>query len=62
MDTRHPSCSTPTAAAPRPGLGIVAAGMFGVVLFVTYSLQQTIGLPPMQTGFAGVTISPRRGA
>jgi hypothetical protein len=52
----------PDRGSPRPGLGIVAAGMFGVVLFLTYSLQQTIGLPPMQTGFAGVTISPRRGA
>jgi hypothetical protein len=30
--------------------------MFGVVQFLTYSLQQTLGLSPIQTRFAFVPI------
>jgi EmrB/QacA subfamily drug resistance transporter len=32
--------------------GIAGAGMFGVFLFLTYYLQQTLGYSPIQTGFA----------
>jgi EmrB/QacA subfamily drug resistance transporter len=34
------------------GVGIVGAGMFGVFLFLTYYLQQTLGFSPIETGFA----------
>jgi EmrB/QacA subfamily drug resistance transporter len=33
-------------------VGVVGAGMFGVFLFLTYYLQQTLGLSPIQTGLA----------
>jgi EmrB/QacA subfamily drug resistance transporter len=33
-------------------IGIAGAGMFGVFLFLTYFLQQTLGYSPIQTGFA----------
>jgi EmrB/QacA subfamily drug resistance transporter len=33
-------------------LGIAGAGMFGVFLFLTYYLQQTLGYTPIETGFA----------
>jgi EmrB/QacA subfamily drug resistance transporter len=33
-------------------LGIAGAGMFGVFLFLTYYLQQTLGYSPIETGFA----------
>jgi EmrB/QacA subfamily drug resistance transporter len=32
--------------------GIAGAGMFGVFLFLTYYLQQTLGYSPIETGFA----------
>ncbi|HVP01538.1 MAG TPA: MFS transporter [Solirubrobacteraceae bacterium] len=33
-------------------VGLAAAGMFGVFLFLTYYLQQNLGLSPVQTGLA----------
>jgi EmrB/QacA subfamily drug resistance transporter len=33
-------------------IGVVGAGMFGVFLFLTYYLQQTLGFTPIQTGLA----------
>jgi EmrB/QacA subfamily drug resistance transporter len=33
-------------------VGVVGAGMFGVFLFLTYYLQQTLGFSPVQTGLA----------
>jgi len=33
-------------------VGIVGAGMFGVFLFLTYYLQQTLGFSPVETGLA----------
>jgi EmrB/QacA subfamily drug resistance transporter len=33
-------------------VAIVGAGMFGVFLFLTYYLQQTLGFSPLQTGLA----------
>src|SRR5437588_2889755 len=33
-------------------LGVLGAGMFGVFLFLTYYLQQTLGYSPIQTGVA----------
>jgi EmrB/QacA subfamily drug resistance transporter len=33
-------------------IGIAGAGMFGVFLFLTYYLQQTLGYSPIETGFA----------
>ena len=33
-------------------IGISGAGMFGVFLFLTYYLQQTLGFSPIQTGLA----------
>ena len=33
-------------------VGIAGAGMFGVFLFLTYYLQQTLGFSPIQTGLA----------
>jgi EmrB/QacA subfamily drug resistance transporter len=33
-------------------VGIVGAGMFGVFLFLTYYLQQTLGFSPIKTGLA----------
>jgi EmrB/QacA subfamily drug resistance transporter len=32
--------------------GLASIGMFGVFLFLTYYLQQTLGFSPVQTGFA----------
>jgi EmrB/QacA subfamily drug resistance transporter len=32
--------------------GLVSIGMFGVFLFLTYYLQQTLGFSPIETGFA----------
>jgi EmrB/QacA subfamily drug resistance transporter len=37
-------------------IGIVGAGMFGVFLFLTYYLQQTLGFSPIQTGLAFLPI------
>src|SRR5215211_1427081 len=33
-------------------VGLVGAGMFGVFLFLTYYLQQTLGFSPIETGLA----------
>jgi predicted MFS family arabinose efflux permease len=33
-------------------VGLVGAGMFGVFLFLTYYLQQTLGFSPVETGLA----------
>jgi EmrB/QacA subfamily drug resistance transporter len=33
-------------------IGVVGAGMFGVFLFLTYYLQQTLGFTPIETGLA----------
>jgi EmrB/QacA subfamily drug resistance transporter len=33
-------------------LGVLGAGMFGVFLFLTYYLQQTLGYSPLRTGLA----------
>jgi EmrB/QacA subfamily drug resistance transporter len=33
-------------------VGVVGAGMFGVFLFLTYYLQQTLGFSPIETGLA----------
>jgi EmrB/QacA subfamily drug resistance transporter len=33
-------------------LGVLGAGMFGVFLFLTYYLQQTLGYTPLKTGLA----------
>jgi EmrB/QacA subfamily drug resistance transporter len=33
-------------------VGVVGAGMFGVFLFLTYYLQQTLGFSPIKTGLA----------
>jgi EmrB/QacA subfamily drug resistance transporter len=33
-------------------VGLVGAGMFGVFLFLTYYLQQTLGFAPVETGLA----------
>jgi EmrB/QacA subfamily drug resistance transporter len=33
-------------------IGLVGAGMFGVFLFLTYYLQQTLGFTPVETGLA----------
>ncbi len=47
-------------------VGIAGAGMFGVFLFLTYYLQQTLGFSPIETGLAFLPMtsrswSPRRG-
>ncbi len=34
------------------GLALASAGMFGVFLFLTYYLQQTLGFTPIETGLA----------
>jgi EmrB/QacA subfamily drug resistance transporter len=34
------------------GIGIVAMGMFGIFLFLTYYMQRTLGLSPVKTGLA----------
>lgn len=34
------------------GLGLAAAGLFGVFLFLTYYLQQTLAFSPIETGLA----------
>jgi hypothetical protein len=36
---------------------IVAAGLFGIFLFLTYYLQQTLGYSPLVTGFAVLPMS-----
>jgi EmrB/QacA subfamily drug resistance transporter len=36
---------------------IAAAGLFGIFLFLTYYLQQTLGYPPLVTGFAFLPMS-----
>ena len=33
-------------------VGVAGAGMFGVFLFLTYYLQQTLGFSPVETGLA----------
>ncbi len=38
-------------------MGITGAGMFGVFLFLTYYLQQTLGFTPVQTGLAFLPMS-----
>jgi EmrB/QacA subfamily drug resistance transporter len=38
-------------------IGISGAGMFGVFLFLTYYLQQTLGFTPIQTGLAFLPMS-----
>ena len=38
-------------------IGISGAGMFGVFLFLTYYLQQTLGFSPIQTGLAFLPMS-----
>ena len=42
------SCSTARAAAPSWPFAISAAGIFGVFLFLTYYLQQTLGFSPVE--------------
>ncbi|MEV8539587.1 MFS transporter [Streptomyces sp. NPDC051572] len=39
-------------AASYIGVGVVGAGMFGVFLFLTYYMQQSLGYSPIQTGLA----------
>jgi EmrB/QacA subfamily drug resistance transporter len=38
-------------------IGITGAGMFGVFLFLTYYLQQTLGFSPIRTGLAFLPMS-----
>ena len=38
-------------------IGITGAGMFGVFLFLTYYLQQTLGFSPVETGLAFLPLS-----
>jgi EmrB/QacA subfamily drug resistance transporter len=38
-------------------MGIAGAGMFGVFLFLTFYLQQTLGFSPIQTGLAFLPMS-----
>ena len=38
-------------------IGIAGAGLFGVFLFLTYYLQQTLGFSPIQTGLAFLPMS-----
>ncbi|HST41957.1 MAG TPA: MFS transporter [Conexibacter sp.] len=38
-------------------MGITGAGMFGVFLFLTYYLQQTLGFSPVETGLAFLPLS-----
>jgi len=38
-------------------MGITGAGMFGVFLFLTYYLQQTLGFTPVETGLAFLPMS-----
>jgi EmrB/QacA subfamily drug resistance transporter len=38
-------------------IGITGAGMFGVFLFLTYYLQQTLGFSPIQTGLGFLPMS-----
>ncbi|MEA2213269.1 MAG: hypothetical protein QOF83_3217 [Solirubrobacteraceae bacterium] len=38
-------------------LGVLGAGMFGVFLFLTYYLQQTLGYSPLKTGVAFVPMT-----
>ena len=48
------SASSPIAAAAAPilAVAIVGAGMFGVFLFLTFYMQQTLGFAPLKTGLA----------
>ena len=62
---RCASSPTATAAAPTSPWASSAIGMFGVFLFLTYYLQQTLGFSPVETGFAflpmvGASCSPPR--
>jgi EmrB/QacA subfamily drug resistance transporter len=41
-----------TRAGSFTALGLASTGMFGVFLFLTYYLQQTLGFSPIQTGLA----------
>jgi EmrB/QacA subfamily drug resistance transporter len=41
-----------TRAGSYAAVGISGAGMFGVFLFLTYYLQQTLGFSPVETGLA----------
>lgn len=38
-------------------IGVTGAGMFGVFLFLTYYLQQTLGFSPVETGLAFMPMS-----
>ena len=49
---RCASSPTATAAAPSSPWPSVGAGMFGVFLFLTYYMQQTLGFSPLNTGLA----------
>jgi len=40
------------------GMGIAGAGMFGVFLFLTFYLQDTLGLSPVLTGLAFLPMTP----
>jgi predicted MFS family arabinose efflux permease len=53
----HPLLPLRVVADRRRGgaylaIGIVGAGMFGVFLFLTYYMQQTLGFSPLKTGLA----------
>jgi EmrB/QacA subfamily drug resistance transporter len=55
--TEHPLLPLRVVADRNRGgsylaVGIVGAGMFGVFLFLTYYLQQTLGFSPVKTGLA----------
>ncbi|MEZ5076903.1 MAG: MFS transporter [Solirubrobacterales bacterium] len=40
------------------GMGIAGAGMFGVFLFLTFYLQDTLGFSPVETGLAFLPMTP----
>ena len=50
-------CSTATGAAPTCRCSSPRPGMFGIFLFLTYYLQQTLGYSPLVTGVAFLPIS-----
>lgn len=45
-------------AGSYAGMGIAGAGMFGVFLFLTFYLQDTLGFSPIETGLAFLPMTP----
>jgi hypothetical protein len=60
--SEHPLLPLPIVLERNRGgsflaLGVLGAGMFGVFLFLTYYLQQTLGYSPLKTGLAFVPMT-----